>query len=254
MVRSVTGHAVRDLLEADRVWCAYALADLDPEHVAYAHWMVNDRAVVLAYSGLEPPVLFAHGDPGAALELLRAAPPSPYQYTLLPTHRTLLGAQLKSEKEVRMWRMALRKKDFRPEPDARSTRLAVSDLDELHSLFAGQVEGPDAFHVRQLELGPFYGIREVGELRAVAGVHVFSKPARVAAVGNVFTHPEWRGRGLGGAVSTAVVSELFESGIETVVLNVGMQNEAALRVYRRLGFMPFCGYYEGVGVLLDSIA
>jgi hypothetical protein len=25
-----------------------------------------------------------------------------------------------------------------------------------------------------------------------------------------------------------------------------MDNEPALRVYRALGFVPFCGYYEGV--------
>ncbi|MEX0788995.1 MAG: GNAT family N-acetyltransferase [Anaerolineales bacterium] len=242
---------VRDLLEADRVWCAYALADLDPEYYAHAHWMIADRAVVLVYSGLTPPVLFAHGDPGAALELLRAAPPAAYQYTLLPTHRTLLGAQLKSEKELRMWRMALRRQDFHAEADPRVTRLTPSDLDEMTALFTGHPDSPDSFHSRQLEGGPFFGLREQGELKAVAGVHVVSKPARLAAVGNVFTHPESRGRGMSRAVSSAVVDALFEDGIETIVLNVSMQNDPALRVYRRLGFMPFCGYYEGVGVLLD---
>lgn len=251
MVRRTEPGAVRDLLEGDRVWCAYALADLDPEHSSYAHWMTSPRAVVLVYSGLNPPVLFAHGDPGATLELLRAVPPAAYQYTLLPTHRALLGAQLKAEKEVRMWRMAVRRQDFHPVPDPRPVRLMPSDIDEILALYAGRSESPDAFHPRQLELGPFFGIRENGELKAVAGVHVFSQPARVAAVGNVFTHPDSRGRGLGRAASSAVVAALFEAGIETIVLNVSMQNDPALHVYRRLGFMPFCGYYEGVGVLLD---
>jgi GNAT superfamily N-acetyltransferase len=238
-------------LEQDRVWCAYALADLDPEHKAFAHWLVRDRAVVLAYTGLTPPVLFAHGDPGAVLELLGDVPPGPYQYQLLPTHRALLGDRLRSSKELRMWRMALVARDFRPGTDTRAFRLAPVDLPEIQALFAGHSEQPDSFQPRQLELGPFFGIREEGELAAVAGVHVLSEPARLAAVGNVFTRPRSRGRGLSGAVSSAVVSVLLDAGIETIVLNVSMENEPALRVYRRLGFMPFCGYYEGVGVLLD---
>ena len=250
-MRRADSDKVRDLLDGDRVWCAYALADLDPEYIAHAHWMVADRAVVLVYSGLTPPVLFAHGDPGAALELLRSVPPAAYQYTLLPTHRALLGAQLKAEKELRMWRMALRRQDFHPEADPRPARLTPSNVNEISALFAGRFDSPDSFHVRQLELGPFFGIREEGELKAVAGVHVVSGPARIAAVGNVFTHPDSRGRGLSRAVSSAVVAALFDDGIETIVLNVSMQNDPALRVYRRLGFMPFCGYYEGVGVLLD---
>jgi ribosomal protein S18 acetylase RimI-like enzyme len=254
VVTRVDPHKVRELLDGDRVWCAYALADLDPEYFAHAHWMLAERAVVLVYSGLTPPVLFAHGDPGAALQLLRAAPPAVYQYTLLPTHRALLGAQLKPEKELRMWRMVLRRQDFHPKADPRPARLAPSDMPEMTALFAGHSDSPDSFHARQLEIGPFYGIREDGELKAVAGVHVVSKPASIAAVGNVFTHPDSRGRGLSRAVSSAVVAALFDDGIETIVLNVSMENDPALRVYRRLGFMPFCGYYEGVGVLLDSMA
>jgi len=49
--------------------------------------------------------------------------------------------------------------------------------------------------------------------------------------------------------SAAVVHELTERGIETIVLNVAMDNTAALHCYRDLGFMPFCGYYEGIGEL-----
>lgn len=233
------------------MWCAYALADLDPEHAADGRWLTRDRAVVLVYSGLTPPVLFAHGDPGAVLQLLGEVPAAEYQYTLLPTHRALLGERLQPQKETRMWRMALRPSDFLPEPDPRAFRLQSKDLHEIELMFSGQVERPDAFHPRQLEQGPFYGIREAGSLTALAGVHVRSLPAGVAAIGNVFTLPPARGRGLGGAVSSAVVATLLAEGVTTIVLNVAMENAPALRVYRRLGFMPFCGYYEGVGVLLD---
>ncbi|MGH2627077.1 MAG: GNAT family N-acetyltransferase, partial [Anaerolineales bacterium] len=230
----------------------YALADLDPEHARYARWLTGEGALVLIYSGLTPPVLFAHGDPGAVFQLLAEAPPAQYQYTLLPTHRALLGRRLRPHKEMRMWRMALRPSDFRPEADPRAVRLEARELPEIEAMFAGHPDRPDAFHPRQLDQGTFYGIREAGVLAAVAGVHVRSLLAGVAAIGNVFTLPQARGRGLGGAVSSAVVADVLKVGVATIVLNVAMDNSPALRVYRRLGFMPFCGYYEGVGLLLDS--
>lgn len=243
--------SLRRALEQDRVWCAYALADLDPEHARYARWLRREGTVVLMYSGLEPPVLFAHGDPGAAMELLNEVPPAEYQYTLLPTHRARLGGRLRPRKEMRMWRMALRPSDYRPADAAGAVRLGGGDLLELEAMFEGHPDRPDAFHPRQLELGPFYGVRQSGVLVAIAGVHVLSLAAGVAAIGNVFTLPQARRRGLGGAVSSAVVTDLLKQGVNTVVLNVAMDNAPALRVYRRLGFLPFCGYYEGVGVLLD---
>lgn len=243
--------SLRRALEQDRVWCAYALADLDPEHARYARWLRREGAVALIYSGLEPPVLFAHGDPGAAIQLLNDVPSAAYQYTLLPTHRALLGGRLRPRKEMRMWRMALRPSDYRPAEDSGAVRLGGGDLQEIESMIEGHADRPDAFHPRQLEQGPFYGIRQAGVLVAIAGVHVLSLAAGVAAIGNVFTLPQARGRGLGGAVSSAVVTDLLKQGVRTIVLNVAMDNAPALRVYRRLGFMPFCGYYEGVGVLLD---
>jgi ribosomal protein S18 acetylase RimI-like enzyme len=32
----------------------------------------------------------------------------------------------------------------------------------------------------------------------------------------------------------------------TIALNVGRNNEAAIRVYERLGFLRHCAYYEGL--------
>ena len=93
----------------------------------------------------------------------------------------------------------------------------------------------------------FQGAVRTGDV--AAGTHVIGSEAGVAAIGNVFTHPAHRRRGFGGRVSGAVVQELLRREIPTIVLNVAMDNDAALGLYRGLGFMPFCGYYEGVGEL-----
>ena len=83
----------------------------------------------------------------------------------------------------------------------------------------------------------------------MAGTHVVSSQARVAAIGNVYTRRDRRGQGLARRTTGAVAAELLRLGIETIVLNVAMDNAPALSVYRGLGFMPFCGYYEGSGEL-----
>ncbi|TQM81363.1 acetyltransferase (GNAT) family protein [Saccharothrix saharensis] len=97
--------------------------------------------------------------------------------------------------------------------------------------------------------------REPGPARW-AGVHVDGALASVAAdswpspevgfVAGVATHPDHRGRGLSTAVCRFVVGALLaERG--TCGLMVDAANEAAIEVYRRLGFA-----YRSVTALRDS--
>jgi ribosomal protein S18 acetylase RimI-like enzyme len=237
------------LLEEDRAWCAYALADMEPPFVDRTEWLVGQRAAAMVYRGLTPPWLFAHGDPDEVDDLLRALPAGAYQYGLLATHRSRLGARLVSEREAHMWRMVLRPEDFQGGRAVGAQALERGDLPDLVALFGGHPDRPDSFDPGQLETGAFFGIRQDGELVAVAGTHVIGRRARVAAIGNVFTHPEYRRRGFAARASASVIEALLREEIETIVLNVAMANGPALALYRGLGFMPFCGYYEGVGEL-----
>lgn len=239
----------RSLLEQDRVWGAYSLADLEPPFSTKTSWQVGDRALVMIYAGLEPPLLFAHGEPQEVAELLAKVPPGDYQYGLLATHRAGLGSRLHPTRETQMWRMVLRPDGFPHDRAHGAEPLGTGDLPALLHLFDKHADRPDSFGAAQLPGGAFFGIREDGELVAAAGTHVIGTKAGVAAVGNVFTHPAHRRRGFGGRVSRAVVEELLRREIPTIVLNVAMDNAAALGLYRGLGFMPFCGYYEGVGEL-----
>ncbi|HET7011225.1 MAG TPA: GNAT family N-acetyltransferase [Anaerolineales bacterium] len=242
------------ILDTDRVWSAYAMADLDPPYAAHAEWLAQPGAVVLCYRGFAPPVLFAHGEPGAVGDLVSAVQPGRYQYALLGVHRALLGERLRSDVEARMWRMALPQGGFVRTSAGDAARLSAADLPAVRDLFSGEATPPDAFQPSQLEQGCFYGVWEGTSLIAVAGTHVVSARRGVAAVGNVITRKDRRGRGLAKRTTSAVVAELLERGLSTIVLNVAMDNEPALRAYRALGFMPFCGYYEGVGQLLPGPA
>jgi len=246
---AVSPARLQALLELDRVWAAYALADLEPEEAPRCEWIVGDEAVILLYRGIDPPVLFARGDPSQFGRLSRQVPPATYTFTLLGVHRAALAERLRPEREQRMWRMVAKTVDFAETSDERARPLGPADLPAIQELFASHPDRPDAFHPRQLLSGPFFGVWDGASLVSVAGTHVFSPSFAVAAVGNVFTRPDCRRQGFAKMASAAVVHELTERGIETIVLNVAMDNTAALHCYRDLGFMPFCGYYEGIGEL-----
>lgn len=245
----VPEHLIRQVLETDRHWCAYALADLDPVYAPDCEWMVEGGAVVLIYRGLEPAVLFAHGAPDSTAELLSQVPSDRYQYALMGVDRDHLRERLSIEWEHPMWRMVLQAGAFSPVPSAAARRLSEDDLPAVTRLTADHPDRPDAFAPGQLANGVFYGLWEAGDLVAIAGTHVFSPSMSVAAIGNVFVLPNRRGGGLGTQVTSAVVAHLLDEAIDEVILNVKMENEAAIHVYRKLGFWPYRGYYEGVAFI-----
>jgi ribosomal protein S18 acetylase RimI-like enzyme len=237
------------VLERDRIWSAYALADLDPPHAAHAAWLASELAVVLTYAGFQPPVLFAAGAPEEVRLLFEQVPAGGYLFTLIPTHRALLEDRILESHETIMWRMGLRPDAFDPSLAQDAHPLTLEDLPEIEALFGKGSDRPDAFDPGQLADEAFFGIR-LGQLVSAAGTHVVSAVRGVAAVGNVYTHPAHRGQGLATRTTAAVVQALLQRpGLRTIVLNVARENAAALRCYQRLGFWPFCGYHEGVGRL-----
>ncbi len=240
---------IRRILESERIWCAYALADLDPAEAERSTWLINKEGVVLIYKGFEPAVLFAHGEPDTLRPLFDQLPSGNYQYTLKQPSRMILDQWLEPVYEKRMWRMNLDLGRFPSVSAAGVERLGLKDLIAIQHLYGNYPNQPDAFHERQLAMGPFFGIRENKEIISIAGVHILSSWASVAAIGNVFTRPDRRGQGLATRTSAAVVQAVLEQGIDTIVLNVAMDNEPALRCYENLGFTRYCNYYEGSGFL-----
>jgi ribosomal protein S18 acetylase RimI-like enzyme len=238
---------VREILESDPLWCAYAIADTCPPYQAAARWIFEADSVILRYGGLEPPILFAHGDPARVQRLFAEVSPGIYQYSLMAAHFDRVKARLKPQSRQRMWRMALDSDAFPgSEPLETIVPLTPEDSVQVAELFDRHPDKPDAYHESQLSYGINYGYLENSRLRCVAGTHVLCLEKGVAAIGNVFTHPAYRNRGLARKTIAALIQALLGRGIRTIVLNVGMDNAPALRCYEHLGFMPHCGYYEGV--------
>ncbi len=75
-----------------------------------------------------------------------------------------------------------------------------------------------------------------GAAVSMAGVH---RPvAGVVRVGPVYTPPETRGRGYGGAVTAAVSQAALDAGAADVVLFTDLANPTSNALYQRLGYRP----------------
>jgi predicted GNAT family acetyltransferase len=104
-----------------------------------------------------------------------------------------------------------------------------------------------------MEHGVYWGVVQGDRIVAAAGTHLVSDTHGVAAIGNVFTHPDLRGRGLGRAVTGAVLADLGSRGIRTVILNVSQSNAVAVRMYERLGFKRHCAFVEGAAQVREGL-
>ena len=166
-----TADSVAAILETDRVWSAYALADMHPPVNEHADWYPEEDAVVLVYRGLSPPVLFAHGHPLRVRQALERVPPGRYLYTLRGTDRAAIRPALVIEHEMQMWRMHLHPRGFPPDMAVDAVRLGRGDLDQIMELMGDHADRPDAFHPDQLANGVYFGFRMGG----LGGIELISR-------------------------------------------------------------------------------
>jgi len=153
-----------------------------------------------------------------------------------------------------MRRMVLDDSRFRPQSSDEVAALGPDDVPALQRLYAdgdASGESPDFFYPWMVEQGTFFGIRERDQLIAVAGTHLVAPSEGVAAIGNVYTRRDHRGRGFAARVTSAVAAALRRRGVRTIVLSVNQRNAGAIRVYERLGFVPHCEFVEGVASRVD---
>lgn len=120
--------------------------------------------------------------------------------------------------------------------------LSPDDCAEAQALYAME-PGAAYFQPSMLDDHTFVGVRVDGALAAIAGTHVLSERYDVAAIGAVFTHPDHRGRGLGGAATAGVIDRIG-GRVSTIGLNCTEANLAARRIYTRMGFVESLAYDE----------
>ncbi len=240
----------RDLLRAflgqDRLYAAYALCDLEDREFARTRWAAaydGDAlvAVGLEYTGPTPQPVFVMGSTDGIAAVLRDVirPRAAYiaaRQEMLPAIET----QYRVDPGPQMVRMWVDRARFKPYP-ATVQRLLPVEIGELNRLY--QLGFASWLPSTAIADGVYFGMRVNGRLVAAAGTHVVSPTARLAVVGNVLTHMDYRGRGFATAVTGAVTAELLRT-CDQVVLNVRADNPPAINAYRHLGYSEHARFEE----------
>lgn len=246
-VHETTDRALlRSFLETDRLFSAYALCDLDDREFLRTRWGValagsRPVAVVLQYAGYSPQPIFVMGENDGIEAILSSVikPRTAYVASRLDNLRAV-ATRYRVDPGPEMVRMWTDRANFRPFPAA-VQRLLPVEIGELNRLY--QLGFASWLPASAIADGLYYGVRSGGRLVSAAGTHVISASARLAVVGNVMTHTDYRGRGYATAVTGAVTSELLRF-CDQVVLNVRADNPPALAAYRRLGYQTYLSFEE----------
>lgn len=266
---------IERILHQDPTWSAYALADLQPAYAPHCQWYtdavktpmgVQAEGVLLIFTALTPPILLTVGDAAVVAALLTevdqaAQLPQSVFISAREEHVPLIQEYYRFDLPEQgtsfntMMRMAFRHPEALQDiAMARVTRLGPADAGQIAQLIAyGGPYAPDAFEAYQLDEGVFFGIHnEDGELLAVGGTHIVDWQGGIGAVGNMYTHPDYRGKGYARLILGAVVQTLQSGGVENIILNVNTQNQTARRIYRQYGFEEHCSFVEGIGLKRDA--
>ncbi len=253
---------LRSLLERDRVAAAYLLGDLEAPFFELGRWVIAVRhgaptAIVLVFEAFADPVILSFGDVEGVDTILQSARsvtglkaggptdvalPERCNLKIPPEHEggfnrafailerevmkvmALDGGKTEALPNRRAWH------DVRPLTPA----FPIDQILDVYRSYPGHF-----FEPGQLKSGIYFGSFEANRLVAIAGTHVFSPAGRVAAVGNIVTVADARGRGHASACTRAVVDALRERGCETIALHVAESNAPALACYRGLGFREY---------------
>jgi GNAT superfamily N-acetyltransferase len=217
-VRSV--RRLAEYLEPERLFAAYALAQLEPDAFPHARWFIcpHDLGVSLvchSRAGLGD-ATFTLGPAEGIAAILSIQPGQPLTFaTAKPQHLgaleeayTLTGAR--KMRRLHVSRQTFQAAAFAATHDVSLLRLRGHQVRTLNRLY-GSEGGPTSYQPHHVDEGCYYGVVERGRLVAVAGTHAISPSHGVAVVGNVFTHPQHRGRGYATIATSATTRDLLRS-------------------------------------------
>jgi ribosomal protein S18 acetylase RimI-like enzyme len=197
------------------------------------------------------PLLVASLPPGSAEELLRAvsqsAGASP-DGASLPAESVeeftaawaATGGTTSVHHRMRLFRLT----ELEPPDVPGAARVATdSDLDlALEWTAAFGAEAGAMENTRAVADKLSYGGLTLWEdsCQRVAMASLTRQVAGVSRVGSVYTPPQLRQRGYGGAVTSAVSRQALAAGAAEVVLYTDLANPTSNALYQRLGYRPVC--------------
>ena len=230
----------------------YSIGDLDdfffPDTVWYGWEQENEiQAVALLYKASADPTLLALSEQQDVMRQLVQSIyhllPERFYAHLSPAVAEAIQKQCETKSYGKHYKMGLKNRTLLDDIDcSQAIRLTEDELDDMLGLYKESYPR-NWFNERMLQTKQYFGLRLDNRLVSVAGVHVYSEQYRVAALGNIVTHSDYRGRGFGKAVTARLCQSLFEH-VDNIGLNVKADNAAAIALYEQLGFEIVSAYYE----------
>lgn len=232
----------------------YELGDLDEFYWPSTTWYALEeagrvRALALLYTALELPNLLANSEDLATMRvllqsLLPILPRRFYAHVNGDLAKTF-APEYHFDSHGLHYKMALVDPSCLEMVNTSEViPLTVAHTEELQSLYNASYPG-NWFDARMLETGFYYGIRREDRLVSVAGIHVYSPRYKIGVLGNVTTHPAYRGQGMARATCAKLSQDLLKT-VDTIGLNVKADNASAVATYRRLGFEVVGEFEEGL--------
>lgn len=230
----------------------YSLGDLDPFFWPFTKWYGKiERGqveeIILLYAGCSLPTVLAITDSGVGtlvemLVSLSNVLPERFYAHFSPGISERISQRFRLQSFGTHVKMGLiHPEKLGREEDLDVKRLSPADEREILTFYEASYPG-NWFDAKVLETGKYYAHRIDSELAGIAGVHVYSKSMRVAALGNVTTRPDFRGRGIAKKVCKVLCRDLL-SEMDFIGLNVKEGNKPAIACYEKLGF-DFIAFYE----------
>ena len=207
-------------------------------------------ALALEYSGLTPQPLFAMGRADGIEAILRdVVRPRAAYVAVLPEAMPAVETVYRVDPGPQMVRMWVDRARFRPYPAERPAAAArPTSASSTGSTSSGSRRG---CRRQPIADGVYFGDPRRWPARRRGRDPRHQPQARLAVVGNVLTHVDYRGRGYATAVTGAVTAELLRT-CDQVVLNVRSDNPPALQAYRRLGYAEHVRFEERLAHRLGS--
>jgi ribosomal protein S18 acetylase RimI-like enzyme len=229
----------------------YSIGDLDDFFWPYTIWYgIFDtgeiQSVAMLYTRMTPPtlLLFYYHDPFYSTNLLKSIKPLLPQKFLVhlgPGLIDVLGFENIIDNYGQNYRMILMKEPVAVY-DNNIRQLSISDLPAIKDLIS--IAYPNNwFDSRMVETGKYFGYFKDKSLIGISGVHVYSAKYRIAALGNIATHPDHRRQQIAFKLTSILCRDLRKTA-DIVGLNVKSDNKAAINCYSRIGFEIRSSYDE----------
>lgn len=236
----------------------YQIGDLDDFFFKYTEWFglydsedVEPIHVALLYKGSELPVLLAFCDEETdqmkiLIEKIKPDLPDKFYSHLSPGLKDVLFNDHEYEPGGSYLKMYLTKEKMedhiKDSSDDNIRRMNVSDLDDILKFYEKNYPG-NWFDKRMLGTGKYFGYFDKAGIAGISGIHVYSKEYKVAALGNITTGIEYRGKSVCTKLTSALCIDLFKT-VDLIGLNVSESNIAAIRCYEKIGFKEYGKFEE----------